>query len=283
MEYQNYPSWIKLKSFRKSNYEKILKLIQDKNLYTVCIEANCPNRYECFSKGIATFMILGDTCTRNCKYCNIKKGVPKKVDEQEPKRIAESVKKLKLNYVIITCVTRDDLEDGGAEHFVNTVKEIRRKNPGCKIELLISDLNANWDALDNIIKINPEVINHNIEVVRSLFPKLRPEGDYKLSLKFLKKIKKTNSKIKPKSGFMLGFGETESEILETLKDLKRSGCEIVTIGQYLSPSSRHAKVEKYYTPAEFENIKKQAISLGIKKVIAGPLVRSSYMAEEAIK
>ncbi len=274
------PSWIQIENYDKQNYLKTKNLIDKNNLTTVCIEANCPNRYECFSRGTATFMTLGDTCTRNCFYCNVNKGIPKKVDNNEPKSIAETVKKLNLSYAVITCVTRDDLKEGGAEHFVRIVNEIRSVSPNCRIELLISDLQGNLDALKKIVDAKPDVLNHNIEVVKDLFPKLRPEGNYNRSLKLIKEIKNINPKIKTKSGFMLGFGEDEKQIIQTIKDLKDAGCDIITIGQYLQPSEKHAEVKKYYTPEEFKKIEDKVKQIGIKKVIAGPLVRSSYKASE---
>jgi len=274
------PTWIKVKPYDKEAYVKTKNLVEKNKINTVCIEANCPNRYECFSKGTATFMILGDVCTRNCLYCNVKKGRPKPVDKNEAKRIAMAVKKLDLRYVVITCVTRDDLSDGGAEQFVETIKEIRKVNPNSKIELLISDLNGNWKALKKIIDAKPDVINHNIEVVKEHFPKLRPKGSYFLSLLLLKKTKEINPKIKTKSGFMVGFGENEKQIIQTLKDLRKTKCDIVTIGQYLQPSTSHFKVKKYYTPNEFKKIEKTAKAMGFGKVMAGPLVRSSYHAGE---
>jgi len=274
------PSWIKVKSYDKEAYIKTKNIIERYNLHAICIEADCPNRYECFSKGTATFMILGDVCTRNCLYCNVKKGKPKGVDKSETKRIAMAVKKLDLRYVVITCVTRDDLPDGGAEQFVDTINEIRKAKPNSKIELLISDLNGNWEALKKIVDAKPDVINHNIEVVRELFKKLRPKGSYDLSLSLLKKIKEINPEIKTKSGFMVGFGESKKQIVQTLKDLRKAKCNIVTIGQYLQPSTSHFEVKKYYAPNEFKKIEKAAKAMGFEKVMAGPLVRSSYHAGE---
>ncbi len=272
---------IKIPEFNREEYVKTKVLIEQNNLTTVCIEANCPNRYECFSKKTATFMILGDTCTRHCLYCNIKSGIPTKVDADEPAKIAKAIKKLNLKYAVITCVTRDDLPDGGAGQFVNTIKEIRKLNPDCKIEVLISDLNGNWNSLKEIIiDAKPDVLNHNIETVRELFPKLRPKGNYNMSLMLLKKAKGFNPDMKIKSGFMLGFGEEMSQILHTLIDIKDAGCDVVTIGQYLQPSKKHFDMKKQYTIEEFKEIEDKAKELGIKQVVAGPLVRSSYKASE---
>lgn len=273
---------ISIPEFNREEYVKTKELIEKNNLTTVCIEANCPNRYECFSKGTATFMILGDVCTRNCRYCNIKTGIPKKIDKKEPQRIAESIKALKLKYAVITCVTRDDLDDGGAKHFANTVTQIRKINPECKIELLISDLKGDWNSLKTILDSKPDVLNHNIETVKELFPRLRSKGDYERSIMLLKKSKEINSKILTKSGIMLGLGETEEQIIQIIKDLKEVNCDILTIGQYLQPSPLHFQVKKYYSPTEFKEIKTKCEELGIKKVVAGPLVRSSYNASELI-
>lgn len=273
------PSWIKIKKFDREKYLKTIELIEKRKLNTVCTSANCPNRYECFSNKTATFMILGDTCTRNCSYCSIKKGKPSIVDKDEPRRIAEAAAELKLDYLVVTCVTRDDLFDGGAEQFVKVIENIREKNPECRIELLISDLNSNIKALKKIISAKPDVINHNIETSKKLFPKLRPKGNYNQSLELLKKIKEINPKIIVKSGFMIGLGENKEEIISTIKDLKENGCDIITIGQYLQPNEKCVKVHKFYNEKEFDEINKIGGDFGIK-IIAGALVRSSYKAKE---
>ncbi len=274
------PKNIQIPDYDRTAYVKTKELIEKNNLTTVCIEANCPNKYECFSKKTATFMILGDTCTRNCRYCNIKSGKPRKVDAGEPTRIAKAIKKLNLKYAVITCVTRDDLQDGGAGQFVNTIKEIRKLNPDCKIEVLISDLKGNWNSLKQIIDAKPDVLNHNIETVRELFPILRPEGNYDVSLILLKKAKEFNPNMKIKSGFMLGLGEKINQIVQTMSDLKGAGCDIVTIGQYLQPSKKHFKVKKYYSSEEFKKIEEKAKQIGINQISAGSLVRSSYNARK---
>ncbi len=282
MKHSELPEWIKIMDFNKRNYLNTLKVIRSRNLNTVCIEANCPNRYECFSRNTATFMILGVVCTRNCLYCNIKKGIPNKVDKQEPERIAKAVKKLNLDYAVITCVTRDDLEDGGAAQFVETVGEIRKASPKCRIELLISDLGGNWDALEEIAESKPDVINHNIEIVKNIFPEMRPKGSYSRSIELLRKAKELNPKIKTKSGLIVGLGETTEQIIRTMKDLREAGCDILTVGQYLQPSPKHAEVKKYYKPEEFEELKNIGLSLGFGKMVSGPLVRSSYNARSAM-
>ncbi|MFP4523828.1 MAG: lipoyl synthase [Candidatus Woesearchaeota archaeon] len=283
MDVANTPERIRIAPYDKQAYLKTKRLIDRHDLTTVCVEANCPNRYECFSKGTATFMILGDTCTRNCRYCNVRKGVPRSVDDDEPRRVAEAVRTLGLTYAVITCVTRDDLEDGGAGQFAKTVEELRSVTPHCRVELLISDLKGDWRSLNTITESGPDVLNHNIEVVKELFPALRPKGGYDTSLALLKKAKELNPLIRTKSGFMLGFGETESQVEQTIKDLKGVGCDILTIGQYLQPSKNHFKVKKYYAPEEFERIAEKARSIGIKHVVAGPLVRSSYKARESLE
>ncbi len=264
--------------FDRKAYLSTLNCLRKANINTVCIEANCPNRYECFSHKKAAFMILGNICTRACRYCNVKHGNPETVDEDEPERIAEAVKKLNIKYVVITSVTRDDLIDGGAFHFVRTVKAIRKKT-SARIELLIPDFNGNLMALNKVIKAKPFIINHNIETVKSLFPLLRPGASYQLSLKILNIISK---KVIPKSGFMVGLGETKEEIKQTLRDLKKANCKIVTIGQYLSPSEKHFPVMKYYTDEEFAALTEFGESLGLK-VYAGKLVRSSYNADKIAK
>ncbi len=263
-----------IKSFNRQEYVNTLNLIEDNNLNTVCLAANCPNRYECFSKKTATFLILGNKCTRNCKYCNIEQGITK-IDPNEPKKIANAILKLGIKYAVITCVTRDDLEDGGANHFVKVINEIKKIN--CKVEVLISDLKGNWDALNEIVKAKPDVINHNIEVVKELFTALRPEGNYKISLQLLDKIKT----YKTKSGIMVGLGETMPEIIKTLKDLKQVGVNFLTIGQYLQPTDKHAQVIKHYSDEEFRKLKELALEIGFDHVESGKLVRSSYNAEMA--
>ncbi len=276
------PPNLSIESYDRTAYVKTKELIEKNNLTTVCVEANCPNRYECFSKGTATFMILGDTCTRNCLYCNVKSGRPAEVDADEPARIAKAIKKLNLKYAVITCVTRDDLPDGGGGQFVNTIKEIRKLTPDCRIEVLISDLKGNWNSLKGIINAKPDVLNHNIETVRGLFPRLRPKGSYETSIELLRRAKEMDPGIKTKSGFMLGFGETGVQIIKTLKDLKKARCDIVTVGQYLQPSPNHYKVKKYYTPREFNRIRNKAKELGIERIVSGQLVRSSYKAGDVI-
>jgi lipoic acid synthetase len=274
------PKYLKIKDFDRNKYLETLNLTKKHKLNTVCISANCPNRYQCFSSGTATFMVLGETCTRNCRYCNIVSKKPEKPDDNEPKRLAIAIKKLNLDYVVITSVTRDDLDDGGSGHFINCINEIRR-NIDCKIEVLIPDFKGDKLSLKKLINVKPEIINHNIETVKALFSKLRPQGDYNRSLSLLKNIKGINSNIITKSGLMVGLGETKEEVLKTLKDLRDAKVDIITIGQYLAPSARHAEMEKYYSEAEFLDLKRIAKKIGFKEVVSGPMVRSSYKAKEA--
>jgi lipoic acid synthetase len=271
------PSWLKVPIPSGENYNHLINLIKENNIHTICQEANCPNIAECFSKNTATFLILGDTCTRNCLYCNVKHGKPGNVDGREPKKIAEAVKILDLKYVVITSPTRDDLKDGGAKTYIDTMKQIRKINSNTKIELLTPDFR---DQIKRILNHHPDVFGHNIETVKRLFPKIRPQADYLRSLVFLKQIKEYNPRQKTKSGLMIGLGETKEEIMQTLDDLKKAKVDIVTIGQYLQPRKDLAEVKKYYTPEEFKEFEKIGKEIGIKKIFSAPLVRSSYHAEE---
>jgi lipoic acid synthetase len=282
MKKRRHPDWLKVNLGSGKNYLEMKKILRKAKLHTICEEAKCPNISECFSNGTAVFLILGDICTRNCKYCNVKKGNPLALNLDEPIAVAESVKKLGLKYVVITSVTRDDLEDGGAGIFYDCVMEIKRKQSNCKIEVLIPDFKGNKDSLKKVIDSNPDVINHNIEVSEELFNKIRPDGSYKTSLSLLKNIKNIDNKIKTKSGFMVGLGENINNIIKTMKDIYNSNVDFLTIGQYLQPTINHTKIIKYYTPAEFIEFKSIALDIGFKHVESGPLVRSSYHAERAI-
>ncbi|MEF8880170.1 MAG: lipoyl synthase [Candidatus Thermoplasmatota archaeon] len=283
MTRRRHPDWLKVQKGGSEKFKEIKKLLHSAKLHTICEEANCPNRFECFDNGTAVFLIMGDVCSRNCRYCNVKHGQPKSLNWDEPQDVAESVKKLGLNYVVVTSVTRDDLDDGGAKFFSKTTEEIRKMNSDCKVELLIPDFQGDKDALKTVVGSKPVVVNHNIEVVKNLFPSIRPQGNYKISLKVLKNIKKIDPRVKSKSGFMVGLGETYDQIIETMKDLRNSDVDFLTIGQYLQPSRNHASIEKYYTPEEFHEFKKIAVDIGFEHVESGPLVRSSYHAERAIK
>ena len=277
-----HPEWLRVEIPGGENYVKIKSLLRKAKLHTICEEAKCPNMAECFGKGTATFLILGNVCTRSCRYCNVKHGKPLPLNPDEPREVAESVKALGLRYAVITSVTRDDLPDGGATVFYETVKEIKKINKNCRVEVLIPDFRGDREALKRVIDAKPDVINHNIEVVKELFPKMRPQGDYNRSLYVLRIIKEMNNRIITKSGFMVGLGETNEQILKTMQDLKENGVDILTIGQYLQPTKNHAEVRKYYTPEEFTEFRDTAMDMGFKHVESAPLVRSSYHAEQAL-
>ena len=279
---RRHPDWLKVKIGSGKNYAKTKALLRSAKLHTICEEAKCPNIAECFGCGTAVFLILGDICTRNCKYCNVKHGKPQFLNLEEPHDVAESVKQLDLKYVVITSVTRDDLADGGANVFYDTVIETKKFNKNCKIEVLIPDFKGNVNSLKTVIDSEPDVINHNIEVAEELFNSIRPEGDYKTSLELLKNIKKINKDMKTKSGFMIGIGENKEQIIKTMQDLRKADVDFLTIGQYLQPTKNHAEIKKYYTPEEFNEFKEIAINLGFKHVESAPLVRSSYHAQDAI-
>ncbi len=270
------PAWLKVPFPSGSVHSQVRALLGENSLHTICQEANCPNMAECFGQKNAAFMILGDTCTRNCKYCAVKKGVPKGVDCTEPEHLLNAVLALGLNYVTITSPTRDDLPDGGASHFAECISTIRAKLPNCKIEVLIPDFKGNHDALKTIILAKPDIINHNIEVVERLFPIVRAGGDYSCSIQLLKQVSKSG--ITTKSGMMLGLGESNKEILATFSDLRDAGVSLLSIGQYLRPTRKHYPVQKYYTPQEFAEFKKKGEAMGFSHVESGPLVRSSYHA-----
>jgi len=278
---RRHPDWLKVKIGGGEQFVKMKSLLRNAKLHTICEEAKCPNIAECFGSGTAVFLILGDTCTRNCKYCNVKHGTPISLSPTEPKDVAESVKELGLKYVVITSVTRDDLDDGGASVFYKTVNEVKKLNQNCKVEVLIPDFKGRIESLKEVINSKPDVINHNIEVVRELFPEIRPEGSYDISLQLLRNIKDIDKNVKTKSGFMIGIGENRDQILNTMKDLRDSNVDFLTIGQYLQPTKEHAEIKRYYTPEEFDEFKRIAIGLGFKHVESGPLVRSSYHAQKA--
>lgn len=273
------PDYLKRQIIDTEKTRNVRRILKENCLNTVCENARCPNKNECYTCNTATFLIMGNVCTRNCRYCNISCQKPEKLDLNEPLHIARAVKELGLKYAVITSVTRDDLEDGGAEHFANCIYEIRKLTPEVKVEILTPDFKGNSDALDMIIKAAPEVFNHNIETVKSLFKTARPQGNYSLSLEVLKYVK-DNSSIITKSGLMVGLGEDFEQIEETLFDLKSAGVDIVTIGQYIQPSKAHLEVAKYYTPQEFDNLDKLALKIGFAHRQVGPLVRSSYRAAE---
>lgn len=275
------PEYLKRPIINTDTTKKVRHILKNHCLNTVCENARCPNKNECYTKNTATFLIMGNFCTRNCRYCNIGCQKPEPLDEQEPLNVALAVKDLELKYAVITSVTRDDLPDGGAEHFANCIYEIRKLMPDTKIEILTPDFKGNANSLNSIINAKPDVFNHNIETVRAIFKTARPQGDYERSINVLKYIK-TNSNIPTKSGLMVGLGETFEQIEETLQDLKQAGCDIVTIGQYIQPSKEHLEVVKYYTPEEFKTLQELAKKVGFKHYQINPLVRSSYRAADMV-
>lgn len=274
---QRLPDFLKRPIIDTDKTKSVRKILKAKCLNTVCENARCPNKNECYTKNTATFLIMGNNCTRNCRYCNITCAKPEPLDNNEPKHIAEAVKELGLKYAVITSVTRDDLSDGGAEHFANCINEIRNLTPKVKIEILTPDFKGDKQALNTIIEANPDVFNHNIETVKRLFKKVRPQGNYDTSLKVLQYVKE-NSDIKTKSGLMVGLGEISEDIEETLLDLHNVKCDILTIGQYIQPSKNHLEVEKFYTESDYEKLRQLASKIGFKYFQIGPLVRSSYRA-----
>jgi lipoic acid synthetase len=258
-------------------------LLEGLNLHTVCDSALCPNRGECFKKGTATFIILGNVCTRNCGFCAVKKGKPLPLDPEEPYHIAQAAKHLQLKHIVVTSVTRDDLPDGGAEHFAETIIEIKKQLPKSTVEVLVPDFKGSWEALQRVIDAQPEVINHNIETVNRLYRLVRPKAIYKRSLELLRQVKIRDKNIISKSGIMVGLGEEEEEIIQAMKDLREVDGDILTIGQYLRPSPLHLRVQNYIHPDKFEEYQKTGMSLGFKYVASAPLVRSSYHAGEILK
>ena len=284
IEQRRHPSWIKARIPGGGNYAELKKLMRDLQLHTVCEEARCPNIGECWNSRTATFMILGDVCTRRCMFCAVKKGAPGGiVDTDEPRRLGEAVGYLKLKHIVITSVNRDDLTDGGASVFAECIAEARKHRPGCTVEVLIPDLEGNWDALEVIVQARPEVLNHNTETVSRLYRRVRPYANYQQTLTLLRVSKQLDAQMLTKSGLMVGLGETVTELLETMQDIRDTGCDILTIGQYLSPSSRHLPIQRYYTPEEFDELKEVGIAMGFRHVESGPLVRSSYHAGEQAK
>jgi lipoic acid synthetase len=271
------PPWFKVRLTTSDQFTQVNSLIRANRLHTVCRSAACPNQTECWNAGTATFMILGNVCTRGCRFCNVPKGRPKGLDTEEPARVAEAVTALKLKYAVITSVTRDDLEDGGAGLFAETVRAIRAKSPDCQVEVLIPDFQGVEASLLTVLDSNPDVLNHNIETVPSLYTKVRPHADYLRSLQVLARSAKYDAITK--TGLMLGLGERLDEVRKVMGDLQSIGCSILTLGQYLQPSRKHLSVEKYYRPDEFTMLRDEAMSMGFHRVAAGPRVRSSYHAE----
>ena len=276
------PEWFRLKLPTASAYFATRNLIDDLNLNTVCESARCPNHWECWSKGTATFMIAGDRCTRACGFCAVDTRKPMALEVDEPDRVAEATRRMKLKHVVITAVARDDLSDGGAAHFNRVIERVREVNPGVLIEVLTPDFQDDDSAIDAVISARPEIFNHNLETVRSLTPKVRSVATYDRSLSVLAKVKKRAPEIYTKSGLMLGLGETKEELLETMADLRSAGCDLLTLGQYLQPTEKHLKIEEFIHPDQFAAYKRIAEAMGFSYVASGPLVRSSYHADDFV-
>ena len=274
------PRWLKKSLPTGPTYESVRDLVKKGRLHTVCQESKCPNIWECFSRRTATFLIMGPCCTRNCRFCAVDHGPPGLPDPQEPARIAEAAERMGLRYVVITSVTRDDLPDGGAGFFAQTIKEIRKRMPRAFVEVLVPDFQGNPGALKTVVEAHPDVLNHNLETVPRLYPSVRPEAAYRRSLELLKRTKQYQPAIPTKSGLMLGLGESPEEVRETLLDAVESGCRILTLGQYLQPSNEHLPVERFIHPEEFDNWREIALEMGFSEVASGPFVRSSYHAED---
>ena len=274
------PNWIRIRHANSSKVNELKKTLRTQELFTVCEEAQCPNLSECFNHGTATFMIMGQICTRRCPFCDVAHGRPKPLDKNEPEHLAETIAKMALKYVVITSVDRDDLRDGGASHFKDCIDNIRKKTPLVKIEVLTPDFRGRVDKALNIFDdCAPDVFNHNLETVPSLYPKVRPGSDYEQSLDLLKSFEERHPHVKTKSGLMLGVGETDTQVINVLKDLREHKVDMLTLGQYLQPSRHHLAVEEYITPEQFEKYKMIAIDLGFSQVASGPMVRSSYHAD----
>jgi lipoic acid synthetase len=274
------PAWLKVRAPGSENYLRLKGLMRDLGLHTVCEEANCPNIGECWHHGTATFMILGDTCTRSCGYCNVVHGTPIAPDTNEPVKVASAIHAMALDYVVVTSVDRDDLPDGGAGHFARTIAETRARIPSCRVEVLIPDFKGDESALRTVLDARPDVLNHNIETVKRLYRTARPGGRYDRALELLDRSRAYAPGIPTKSGLMVGLGEEWDEVVDTLRDLRDAGCRIVTIGQYLRPSLANLPMSRYYTPDEFAELKRLGLGLGIGHIESGPLVRSSYHAHE---
>ncbi|MEG0856864.1 MAG: lipoyl synthase [Terrisporobacter sp.] len=280
--YVRKPEWLRVNHNIESTKE-VATMINKLSLNTVCKEANCPNMGECYKKRTATFMIMGSQCTRNCRFCNVTNGEPTKLDENEPMNVAKAIKELNLSHAVITSVTRDDLEDCGANHFAKTIKAVKEINPNVTVEVLIPDLKGIKENLDIVIEAKPEVINHNIETVKRLYDEVRPEAIYERSIDVIKYVKEKAPQILTKTGIMVGLGESDEEVYKVMDDALEVGCNIFTIGQYLRPSKAHIEIKEYVTPEKFEEYRVKGIKKGFKYIASSPLVRSSYKAEEAIK
>ncbi len=277
------PSWIRSKILDSKTFFTTKEIVNKNGLNTVCQEANCPNITECWSKKHATFMIMGDTCTRGCAFCDVRTGKPDSLDSMEPFKVSKAVNELKLNHVVVTSVDRDDLNDGGAEHFKNVILQIKKKNPFTTVEVLTPDFLRKGDSFKKVLESKPDVFNHNIETVPSLYLKVRPGSRYYASIKLLEMVKKFRPEIFTKSGLMVGLGEKKEEILQVMDDLRTASVDFLTIGQYLQPSNKHYPLQRYYEPKEFKELKEIALSKGFLLVASSPLTRSSYHADEDFK
>jgi lipoic acid synthetase len=278
------PDWLKVRIRANETFDSVNRMINDLSLHTVCQEARCPNIFECWSEGTATFMILGDICTRHCGFCAVGKGKPRALDADEPRHVGEAVRRLGVKHAVVTSVNRDELPDGGALHFAQTVYWVHRLNPATRVEVLIPDFCGNREALDTVLAARPDVLNHNTETVARLYKKVRPDAKYEQSLELLRRAhaRKPEQPLLTKSGLMAGLGETVDELLETFSDIAATGCDILTVGQYLAPTPKHIPIEKYYSPDEFAYLKTEALAMGFRYVEAGPLVRSSYHASRHV-
>ena len=276
------PEWLKVRLPIGPQVEELRRLMRSKSLHTVCEEARCPNIAECWGAGTATFMILGDTCTRSCGFCAVKTGRPQELDALEPARVGEAVARMGLGHAVVTSVNRDELPDGGAAMFAATIREIRRRSPGTSVEVLIPDFRGVSEALDTVLAERPEILDHNVETVPRLYPRVRPQAVYARSLEVLRRTKERAPDLVCKSGIMVGLGESRDEVLETMRDIQAQGTDILTVGQYLRPSPVHLPIERYWTPAEFAELREAGMAMGYRHVEAGPLVRSSYHAERHV-
>lgn len=273
------PEWLKVRAPSGETYHELKRLMRSKTLHTICEEANCPNMAECWGNGTATFLILGDTCTRSCGFCDVKTGMPNPLDWAEPLRVAKAVQQMELQHVVITSVNRDERPDGGAPIIALTIRAVRNLRPECSIEVLIPDFKGNKAALEIVMREDPDILNHNVETVRRLFKQVQPQDNYEWAMATLRNAKAINPEAVTKSGIMLGLGETKDEALEAMRDLRAQDVDILTLGQYLQPSKKHLPIERYWTPEEFAEFRKLGYEMGFKWVESGPLVRSSFRAE----
>jgi lipoic acid synthetase len=279
----NRPDWLKVRFPSGPNYHELQRLMRSLDLHTICEEALCPNIGECWTNRTATFLILGDVCTRNCGFCAVTTGRPAGLDTEEPERLARAVQQLGLRHIVITSVTRDDLPDGGAAIFAETIGRLRAYNPACGIEVLIPDFQGNWDALATVMAAGPDILNHNLETVERLYRRVRPKAIYPQSLELLRRARELAPAVVTKSGLMVGLGESRAELSQAFSDLRASGVDILTVGQYLRPTMQHLPIERYVRPDEFADFKRESLALGFRHVESGPLVRSSYHAHEQVE